>query len=206
MQDGNTATISPVPSEDEMNKLRQWFDNGLNAIVQATELAKVVESLKVEVEGMRHEIATVRDNNRWLDEQLSGVRKARDEAIETVAQLRTELSRTLQERAQLQSMVDEDGRTIQALRDKTTTILKERDDALLEAMQAREDLDKANAKLASIKASLGLVEAPSQVASGQGTTIPHGLLAPHMVEVDLSVPRSEAVHYNPDPPKPYWER
>lgn len=199
MQDGNTATISPVPSEDEMNKLRQWFDNGLNAIVQATELAKVVESLKVEVEGMRHEIATVRDNNRWLDEQLSNVRTQRDQAKTELEQVNSELVQVKSQKSYAEEQCVRTQTELAYVQDQLIQVRKDRDEAQFNALAVVEKLDEANAKLASIKASLGLVDAPSSPSAP--SQVPASLPAPSMVEAP-----PEPQPYNPDPPKHYWER
>lgn len=71
--------VAPV-TEADMANVRSVFERAANSIVQASELAKVVADLKVEVTGLKEDIEKVRRANQALDEALTNVRTQRDEA------------------------------------------------------------------------------------------------------------------------------
>lgn len=71
--------VAPV-TEDYMSKVREVFETAANSIVAASELSRVVDNLKREVEGLKADIEAVRRQNQGLDEALQTVRGQRDEA------------------------------------------------------------------------------------------------------------------------------
>lgn len=159
MDNGNTATqVSPVPSETEMNSFKQMLDRALNAIVQASELAKVVEGLKADLDGLKHEIQTVRDNNRWLDEQLTRVRTERDEANTQLSQTKNDLAIAVNEHAKVESENTSLKNELTDIRSQLDQAKRERDDYGMKQMQAEEEAKQAKEKLEGIQKLLGMAK------------------------------------------------
>lgn len=152
MSNGTTATISPVVQEDEMSKVRELFDRAANAIVQASELAKVVGDLRSEVDGLKRDVERMRNQNEMLDQALTTARQARDNALGKLAETESTLSRTISDRDSAQREADNWQRQANDNAEKLHGVTVERDDAQFHVMELQDALDKANAKLAKFKA------------------------------------------------------
>lgn len=153
MSDGTTAVqVSPIPTESEMNSFRNMLDRALNAIVQASELAKVVEAVKTELDGLKHEIQTVRDNNRWLDEQLNRVRAERDEAKAQLGETLADLTSMTAQRIGLEQANGNQAALIGELRSRLDAAKAESDGWMQAAEKSGDELKVAMAKLANIQA------------------------------------------------------
>ena len=177
--DGTTAIqVSPIPTETEMNGFRSMLDRALNAIVQASELAKVVDNLKVEVAQFSQDIESQRRRNQELDEMLSHVRAQRDKAEAELShaqseniKLSSDLSFSYSEKDRLIS----DMINIKAELEATKNTLAGEQDARTEAELS---LEEAKAKLAEIenkmKAVFGFVKpepVPTPEPSGHPLTV-----------------------------------
>lgn len=195
-QDGTTAIpVSPVPTESEMNSFRSMLDRALNAIVQASALAKQVEELSKSIEDMKHEVEAVRNNNRWLDEQLHTVRQQRDEAIAQAAQVKDELVQVKNDLANRNYENDKLNAQVRQLTNELDQARRERDDYGMKHMECSEALDKANAKLAKFRELLGQGEEPKAMPQGQPVQEP--------AKPD-SKPLQEAPAYSTGPAAPAW--
>lgn len=152
MSDGTTAVqVSPIPTEQDMNIFRRIMDNALNAIVQASELAKVVESLKAEVSGFKQDLEILRSRNKDLDEMLAYVRAQRDEAEQKLSESQrnaSELGRLVHE--QLNNMDSQDQEIERLKRELQAT--KE------DAASAHESADRAQSRAQEAEAKLKDIE------------------------------------------------
>lgn len=150
-QNNGTQAQAPLPTETEMASIRSMIDRALNAVVDASKLAETVKTITLELDSLKHEIGTVRDNNRWLDEQLSRVRKERDD-VQAEAKANADKAHSLEmEVGRLTDSNNVQAKIIEDLRQQLAQAKKERDDYGLEAMQANESLTKAQAEVAKIK-------------------------------------------------------
>jgi chromosome segregation ATPase len=152
----------PVQENEEMSKIRAVFDGALNSIMEATRLNAEVKELAAAVQNLRVEIEDVRRRNMWLDEQLTGLRQSRDQALSDLGKTKDELDIASKALQLANSNNDHATYTINQLRDELTRVRKERDDAVMEGLEANEKLDKANEMLSDIKERtkmlFGLVE------------------------------------------------
>jgi uncharacterized coiled-coil DUF342 family protein len=155
-----------------VSKLREAFDAAKNAIVEGTELAKLVtelrgqvNSLQLEVGRFQRDMEYLRDRNKELDEQVTQVRRQRDEAIADASEQR--------------------GKVL-GMEAKIDAIAKERDDAMVMALEYESKLKAAEAKLATIEALFGS-------GAGQGNAKPEAKPVPHYVDQ----PRDEVGKFQP---------
>ena len=99
-QDNTTKPQETVVEEQTqenpaVSKLREAFDAAKNAIVEGTELAKIVHDLQGKVLDLGNNVLSLqrdleytRSRNKELDEQVTEVRRQRDSAYEEVRQER----------------------------------------------------------------------------------------------------------------------
>lgn len=163
MSDGTMATISPVQESDEMTHIRSIFDRAANAIVEASELNKQVQELRSTVDALKQDVDRIRAQNSWLDEQLTNVRRARDEANGKLQNAEGEVA-SLKEQLEASKRANEDlNAQLTAARQVLDQTKHERDDYGMKHMAAQEELEKANAALAKFEEVLsGLRPKPVQ--------------------------------------------
>ena len=73
------ANVSPGVPEADVSMISAMFTRIADGLVQASALAKEVSELRSVVASLKSDIEYVRDQNKWLDEQLANVRRSRDE-------------------------------------------------------------------------------------------------------------------------------
>lgn len=162
MNDGTTATFSPV-QESDMAKVKEIFQQALNAIMAATELSRTVEAMKSDVEQLRRDISDTQARNVELDRLLADTRRQRDDAEQALAQAKASLD-TVNRQYQEEIQVSERHRIAkESLEAKLSAAITERDDHGLEAMALRDALAAANAKLESIHKTMGVPFTPFTV-------------------------------------------
>ena len=162
MTDGTTATtvlapISPAEGEVDMSVIKQVFDRGLNAIVDASHLRQELNDLRLLVADLKADIERVRDQNKWLDESLQRVRQERDAAQKAEAEANTEVTRL---RAVNEDLVYRNGlqsNMIADLNHQNTLLLKERDDYGLQVMDLEERLKATQDKLDKVLSIAGSI-------------------------------------------------
>jgi len=151
MSDGNTATqVSPIVEEHEVSYIRTVFDKAANAIVQASELAKEVNSLREQVEALRKDMEYVRQRNVELDNLLNDVRQARDHAQAEAHRLTQVNAEITTQNTSLTYERDNLSDKLKTANDTISTLRRERDDAAIEAMRLQEELDKVMVKFNDI--------------------------------------------------------
>ncbi len=182
-------------------KLREAFDTARNAIIDGSELAKqvaelsrTVSSLNSEVSLLQRDLEYIRNRNKELDEQVTSVRQARDEAIEKAKSLQNELYDVDSRRTQAEARVQDQVQLIDTLHQRIDGLSEERDDAVNMALEYESKLKAAEAKLAKIE------EVFDNTFSTPNTNQSPNKPTPHYLEQ----PRDEVGKFQPfDEPKNY---
>lgn len=179
METGTTA-VQVSPGTEEAMKVAEAFKSmasqAANAIVDASQLKQDMAELRKSFEELKHDLDYIRSRNKELDQSLADVRRQRDEAEQKLSQTQSEL--TSVNRDLSVSRTDYEGIQIQlgAFKTELEHTRKERDDYGMEAMKLREDLEKAQGKLAEIEhfaASLfPKPEAPKPTPEPEPTSVP----------------------------------
>ncbi len=92
------ANVSPVIPEADVSMISAMFTRIADGLVQASALAKEVSELRSVVASLKSDIEYVRDQNKWLDEQLANVRRSRDETQRELDEVTTNYHKAEQER------------------------------------------------------------------------------------------------------------
>lgn len=174
MSDGNTAVqVSPIVQESEMSHVREIFDRAANAIIQSSELAVKVNELVKIVDDLRHEVETIRNQNRWLDEQLVSVRQSRDAALEELSKVKNDLALSHSEHAKVDGENYNLRSQVEALTSALADARKHRDDNAAMWEAAENELSKHKAKLATITDfAKGLIEEAQPKPEAQPVALP----------------------------------
>jgi chromosome segregation ATPase len=152
-------TVQELPA---VAKLREAFDTARNALIDGSELAKqvgemsiTVQTLKGEVSSLQRDLEYVRNRNRELDEQVTQVRRARDEAMADASEQRVKAD-GLQKQLETEQIANEGLRvSLSGMYDRIDALKKERDDAQMAQMEMEDKLKAAEAKLAKIAEMFG---------------------------------------------------
>ena len=139
-------------TEDEMTQAANIFAKMRDAVIDASHLAGEVAELRKAVGDLRREVEVLRRDNHWLDEQLTKMRKDRDDAI-------TEAKANADEKAYAelnlrneQSANAQMHQQVASLEGELTTVKRGRDDAEFKSLELSEELEKVKAKLAKVMA------------------------------------------------------
>jgi len=152
MNDGTTATtLSPVPTEEDMNKVRTIFQQGLDAIVSLSKLSEEVHSLSVTVKGLKDEIEYVRTRNRELDASLADVRAQRDQALHERDEVKHKLDETITNFNAVDAHNSTLQETIDSLQAELASLRIDHDTICTAWQQAEANKELAEAKLANIQ-------------------------------------------------------
>ena len=145
-----------------MSKVRQVFEQGLNAIVGLAQVSKDVEALKQELTSLRNDLDWVRNRNKELDQAITEVRSQRDTAMRERDEARShvaELEGTLRMANDTNSQHLAD---IEQLRSELTSTKADRDQAYDAWHKAEQAKEQAESKLKDIqdfaKSAFGLTE------------------------------------------------
>lgn len=211
MTDGNMAIpVSPV-SEEDMSKLRQTFDQALNALVGMSKLARDVEVLQTKVGDLTNQVNRYRSQIDTLDEALYRTRQERDEA-------RTAVSAAVQAKEHAESKLYEVEQTVEHLRqdnaslnDRLVTARRESDDHMMRALEAEDKLAAANKKLEEVREHFKTLfpEVPSN-APAVAVVEPHPEnvvtipVIPQEPHTDTAIPHPVQEPKAQD--KPWWEK
>lgn len=153
MEDGNMATqasaISPTSqvTEEDMGKVREIFERGINALVDVSRLAETVKALQYQVDGLQRDVQKYRNQNDMLDEYLVKARQERDTATQRAATAERERQDYANTNTDLLRARDATDVLLQESLDKAHTLEKERDDAQFKVMEYEEKVATLQAKL-----------------------------------------------------------
>lgn len=175
--DGTTATTL-APSEDEMQNAVSYIQRMKDAVVEGSKLAQEFAALRVEVDGLKHELEHLRETNRWMDGQITELRGQREDALAKVYATQQELSQVKTERDGLFTECENQRRHIDSLVEKLMTLHADRDQVHIEGLKALEELDTAKAQLARIREAMGLGEYEAPPDYGQPQLPGIGQIAP----------------------------
>lgn len=160
---------NPVTEQENpaVSKLREAFDTARNAIIEGSELAKLVVELRSQVNGLGIEVGSlqrdleyIRNRNRELDEQVTQVREARDRALADVATQRHRADTNESEQYKSQEIITRLREELAYTARDLDNAKKTRDDAEYKAIELEDKLKIAEAKLAQMQAIICPVVEP----------------------------------------------
>lgn len=147
----DTAYVSPHVEDQEMGKIREIFDRALNAMVDATTLAKSVEQLRTDLDSLKTQVTHYRNTIANQDDQITRLRQERDAARTSQYQaedhsrhMATELENNKRE---VESLASSNVR----LNDRISELTKERDDAQFKLLELTESHSALSKKLDEVK-------------------------------------------------------
>jgi len=203
MSDTQVVTY-PHTEDQEMGKVREIFDRALNALVDASTLAKSVEQLKVDLEGLKAQVTHYRNTIANQDDQITRLRQDRDAARTAQYQAEdnqrhqaTELENAKRELELLQG-------SNSRMNARLSDILKERDDAQYALLQLQDEHKAVHDKLDKIKSAIGMVDEPK---APEPTPEPPKPVEPEPVPTidwpPMDVPTTPSEPPEPTPPESY---
>jgi uncharacterized coiled-coil DUF342 family protein len=154
-----------APTEGEMNAFLDTYNRMRNALIEGSKLSQEFASFKQEmetardnlskeIEGLRQELARVRNQNTALDEALVHSRHARDEANRRLG----ELEQVLHERNATIQSLERDKQAAQNanahLVYEVDQLRKERDDAQFKVLELSEENEQLKLHLGKITESM----------------------------------------------------
>ena len=157
---------TPDPTESPaVSKLREAFDTARNAILEGTELAKLVAELRVnvtrlsdEVNHLSRDLEYLRGRNKELDEQVGEVRRQRDEALAELSQQRNRTNVAESDLIYARNSLGIADERNNSLAMQLDSARKERDDAMIMALEYETKLKAAEATLAKMREVMGIEE------------------------------------------------
>ncbi len=176
-----TETTEELPA---VSKLREAFETARNAIVDGSELAKQVETLSQSVDSLQSKVASltrdleyVHNRNRELDEQVVQVRRSRDEAIADASEQRTRAAVAERDRDSAHELLARFERQTIEAQERYNIACKERDDAMVMALEYETKFKAVDAQLNKLKVLFG--EAFGEPKSEEPVKpVPHYLVQP----------------------------
>jgi len=153
------SQVAPAVEDQEMGKVREIFDRALNALVDASALAKTVEQLKTDLEGLKVQVTHYRNTISNQDDQITRLRQDRDaartaqyQAEDSVRHMTTDLENTKRD---LSSMAEANVR----LNDRLSAMAKEKDDAQFQLLELQEVHAALSKKMDTIRDLFGVAVA-----------------------------------------------
>lgn len=118
-----------MPTEADMNAVKDIFSRMADSIVQASQLNNEVGDLRATVERLTRDFDNMIRRNQALDEALMQAQSDRNKVREELEQTKNSLTNALNERDRLDSLRLSDSDTIERLRNDLTQAKRDRDDA-----------------------------------------------------------------------------
>jgi hypothetical protein len=156
----NVSYATPQVEDQEMGRVREIFDRALNALVDASTLAKEVEQVKSDLEGLKAQVTHYRNTIANQDDQITRLRQDRDAARTAQYHAEDEARHQVTKLENLTRETESLSSANVRLNERITEVSKERDEAqfkLLELTEAHNELSK---KLDTIKSLFGTVATP----------------------------------------------
>jgi chromosome segregation ATPase len=184
-----------------VSKLREAFDTARNAIIEGSELAKqvtelqgIVNTLRSETTSLQRDLEYIRNRNRELDEQVMQVRQSRDEAIQDASNQRARAYTAEQERDSAREVLQHMDRRVETLEAQVASVSRERDDAMVMALEYETKFKEAAAKLAKIEEAMHGVK--SEEKPVEQKPLPHYVTQPRDEETKQFRPFDEPKTYD----------
>jgi chromosome segregation ATPase len=146
--------------DQEMGKVREIFDRALNALVDATSLAKTVEQLKVDLESLKVQVTHYRNTIANQDDQITRLRQDRDAARTAQYQAEDTARHMVTNLEDHKREVDSLSSANVRLNDRVSELTKERDEAQFKLLEIQESHSVLSQKLDNIKAQFATLFPP----------------------------------------------
>lgn len=191
------AYVVPAPQEQEpeMSKVREIFDRALNALVEASSLAKTVEQLRVDLEGLKVQVTHYRNTISNQDDQITRLRQDRDAARTAQYQAEDNTRHLTNDLENSKREVDSLSSANSRLNDRITEVTKERDDAQFKLLELQEAHSALSKKMDDIKSHMQSLFNIAEKAAGSDNPSP-----PSPQEV-VTAPPPTPVAYPEEQPK-----
>lgn len=142
----------------DMGYIHAVFKSLADTIVTASELPKQMEAIKADMSGLTADLERTKARNIELDTLLADTRRQRDEAEQSLSQVRAAYDNVTREHDRvvldLKHASDEHARMEREL----AAMRSERDDYGLRHMEAEDRANQAEAKLKKLREALGMAE------------------------------------------------
>ena len=180
-------------TEDEMTQAANIFAKMRDAVIDASHLAGEVAELRKAVGDLRREVEVLRRDNHWLDEQLTTMRKSRDDAMAEAGDAKAKLHEVQRDRDQWSSNHARISDQLISMENELLQARKDRDDEAYRNLELSEELEKVKAKLAKVMAVFSESETSPKAAE---------IARPAQAEPSHDpVPMSQASGDSPWPPR-----
>ena len=141
--------VTPI-TEGEMSTLRNLFAKFADTITDASHMRGEIEELRNQFNAIRQDAEFLRMRNRELDEQVTEVRRQRDEALAELEAIKRNSNRNESEiegyRAELVAVRGD----LSQVQSELIQTRRERDDASYARLEAEERMSKAREWIESI--------------------------------------------------------
>jgi chromosome segregation ATPase len=146
-----TETVAYQAEDQEMSRVREIFDRALNALVDATTLAKSVEVLRTDLDGLKAQVTHYRNTIANQDDQITRLRQDRDAArtaqYHAEDQARHQATDFENMKRELESSTSANVR----MNERISELSKERDDAQFKLLELSESYSALTKKLDDIR-------------------------------------------------------
>lgn len=203
---GNPAPMSPVPTEDEMNKVREIFQRALDAIVGMSKLNEEVASLRAAVASTQADTDHYRRQIGNLDEALAHVRAERDKLSQELSVARHDLAVVQGDNSRLTSEIENLRHNVANLQRELDLARKDRDDHGYRVMELEDQLKAATTKLEAIKEGFASIFGGTMLEPPKTTSIevkPSPEVMPVEVKQEWPYASPPVPSAEPEAPKPH---
>ena len=150
-------------SEADMGYVRDFVQKIAEALVAATELPAKIELMQNDLTALHGDLEKTKARNIELDALVSDIRRQRDEAEQSLSQVKAELVTKLADLEAASNQVNGLNSQVTDLRDRLEQAKRDRDDYGLQHMEAEERAKQAEAKLAKLAEALGMPKPQAEV-------------------------------------------
>lgn len=155
MESGNTAIqVGPVPTEEEMGKVREYFSRALDAIVSHADITRQVQALSGQVSQLSTRLASAEHYANNLNTSLEETRAQRNSLDQQYKATMTALHVT---KSDLNNVIEDRNNliaTLDSVRENVVSLTKERDEAQFRNLELEEALQVERQKVEKVTAEL----------------------------------------------------
>ncbi|HSW92139.1 MAG TPA: hypothetical protein VLG09_05840 [Candidatus Saccharimonadales bacterium] len=150
MENGNTATISPV-SEVEMSQIQNLFKKAADTIVAFSSLTEQVERLQAQVNDLSNQVTRYRNHIDTQDDAMYRLRQEREDLTKARNDAEAKAEQATHEAQIAKSELEVVKVQVSDLDARVTRLMKDRDDAEFRAMELEDKLKKSEDMVAKFK-------------------------------------------------------